>query len=44
VGRYQEAAQDYELLVKIDPLDTQAIAGPILIMISKKLNNMKLPY
>ncbi|CAI2164831.1 18954_t:CDS:10 [Funneliformis geosporum] len=26
-GRYQEAAQDYEKLVKIDPLDTQAIAG-----------------
>ncbi|CAG8547430.1 12936_t:CDS:10 [Funneliformis caledonium] len=26
-GRYQEAAQDYEQLVKVDPLDTQAIAG-----------------
>ncbi|KAH6757687.1 hypothetical protein C2S52_023334, partial [Perilla frutescens var. hirtella] len=26
-GRYQEAAQDYEQLVKVDPLDTQAISG-----------------
>jgi signal recognition particle subunit SRP72 len=26
-GRYQEAAQYYEQLVKVDPLDTQAIAG-----------------
>ncbi|CAG8534408.1 6203_t:CDS:10 [Acaulospora colombiana] len=27
IGRYREAAQDYEQLVKNDPLDSQALAG-----------------